>query len=119
MTELITQTAAQLADVVSRILEADAEMVAGYSSVKARAISCYALLIGEAYAAGDLSEEELRAETEELDRMAERFVRNIRALAHTAIERVFEAVAVALHGAVGTAALAGGATPPQLELPRL
>ena len=119
MTETITQTATQLADAVSRILEADAEMVAGYSRVKARTISRYAAQIGAAFAAGELTEEELRAEVEELDRMAERFVRNIRALAHTAIERVFEAVAETLRGAVGAAALNGGAIPPELELPRL
>ncbi len=119
MTEIINQAAAQLTDAVSRILETDAEMVAGYSRVKARTISRYALLIGEAYAAGELSEEELRAEVEELDRMAERFVRNIRALAHTAIERVLAAVAETLRGLIGASALARGATPPELTLPRL
>lgn len=119
MNDLINRTAAELADAVGRILETDAEMVAGYSRVKARTVARYALLIGEAYALGALTEDELRAEVEELDRMAERFVRNIRALAHTAVERVFAAVAEALRGAIGASALARGAIPPELTLPRL
>jgi len=118
MNDVITQAAAKVADSISRILEADAALVAGYSEVKARALTRYALLIGEAYAAGDLNEEDLRAELEELDHMAERFVRNFRALAHTAIERVFEAVAETLRGLVGAAALTEGAIPPELQLPR-
>ena len=119
MTNPIEDVAGEIADTVTRILKTDAEGAAGYSKLKADAIARYALLIGEAYAAGDLSEDAMRTELEELDRMAERFVRNIRALAHTAIEAPFEVVAQTLRGAIGAAVVSRAVPPPELPAPRL
>lgn len=119
MNDTLTDLSSRIAATVTQILQTDAELVSGYSTVKARATARYTILIGEAYAAGELTDEDLAAEVEELDRMAERFVRNLRALAHTAVERVFLAVAQTLRGALGAPALAQGVAPPELRLPQL
>lgn len=118
MSDRTHQAADEIAKAITRLLKADAQKAAGYSKVKAAAIARYALLIGEAYAAGELNEEEMRDEIEELDRMAERFVRNIRALAHMTVELPFDAVGQALRGVIGASVAAQGVTPPQIAPPR-
>ena len=50
------------------------------------------LLLGEGYAAGSISEEQMTHETVELERMVARFVRNIQALATTTIERLLRGI---------------------------
>ncbi len=116
MNDTINQITVEIADMLSRVLGTDAMLASGYSTVKARAIAQYALLTGEAYAAGDLDEAAFQEEMRELDRMAERFVRNIRALAHTSIERAFQVVSEILRRVAGVSALSQGIAPPELSL---
>ena len=78
--------------VVTSILGTDLALLRGYSQAKARAIASFTLLLGEGYAAGSISEEQMAQEMEELERMVVRFVRNIQALATTTIERLLRGI---------------------------
>lgn len=88
-----THIVTEIGRTVASVAQTDLALLHGYSRAKARAIAGYTLLIGEAHAAGQLSEADLAEEMEELDRMLARFVRNIEALASTLIERLLTAVA--------------------------
>jgi hypothetical protein len=112
MAQNFDELTAEIGLVVSGILKTDLALLRGYSQAKARSIASFTLLLGEAYAAGDMSDEQLRRETEELERMAVRFVRNIQALATTTIERVLQGV-----GALLRRVLAGLTGLPPLGLP--
>jgi len=83
---------AEIGLVVSGILKTDLALLRGYSQAKARSIASFTLLLGEAYAAGRMSDAQMKREMEELERMVVRFVRNIQALATTTIERVLRGV---------------------------
>ena len=78
--------------VVTKIVNTDLALLRGYSQAKARAIASFTLLLGEGYAAGSISEEQMAQETVELERMVARFVRNIQALATTTIERLLRGI---------------------------
>ena len=78
--------------VVTKIVNTDLALLRGYSQAKARAIASFTLLLGEGYAAGSISEEQMTHETVELERMVARFVRNIQALATTTIERLLRGI---------------------------
>ncbi len=78
--------------VVTKIVNTDLALLRGYSQAKARAIASFTLLLGEGYAAGSISEEQMAQETIELERMVARFVRNIQALATTTIERLLSGI---------------------------
>ena len=78
--------------VVTKIVNTDLALLRGYSQAKARAIASFTLLLGEGYAAGSISEEQMAQETIELERMVARFVRNIQALATTTIERLLSSI---------------------------
>ena len=77
---------------VTSIVSTDLALLRGYSQAKARAIASFTLLLGEGYAAGSISEEQMTREMEELERMVVRFVRNIQALATTTIERLLRGI---------------------------
>jgi hypothetical protein len=77
---------------VSSIVRTDLALLRGYSQAKARAIASFTLLLGEGYAAGSISEEQMTQEMEELERMVVRFVRNIQALATTTVERLLRGI---------------------------
>ena len=78
--------------VVTRIVNTDLALLRGYSQAKARAIASFTLLLGEGYAAGSISEEQMAQEAVELERMVARLVRNIQALATTTIERLLRGI---------------------------
>ena len=78
--------------VVTRIVSSDLALLRGYSQAKARAIASFTLLLGEGFAAGSISEDQMSQEMAELERMVVRFVRNIQALATTTIERLLRGV---------------------------
>ncbi len=92
MTQDLDQLTARIGETVSQILRADLALLRGYSEAKARSVASFTLLLGEAFAAGSVSEAQLREEMEELQRMTARFVRNIQALAATTAERLLGAV---------------------------
>ncbi|MFQ5565558.1 MAG: hypothetical protein ACE5EU_04270 [Paracoccaceae bacterium] len=92
MAQDFDQLTAEIGLVVSKILETDLALLRGYSQAKARAIASFTLLLGEGYAAGTVSEEQMAQEMEELERMVVRFVRNIQALATTTIERLLRGI---------------------------
>ena len=83
---------AELDLAVANIVSTDLALLRGYSKAKARAIASFTLLLGEGYAAGAISEEQMGLEMEELERMVVRFVRNIQALATTTIERLLRGI---------------------------
>ena len=78
--------------VVTKIVNTDLALLRGYSQAKARAIASFTLLLGEGYAAGSISEDQMSQEMAELERMVVRFVRNIQALATTTIERLLQGI---------------------------
>ena len=78
--------------VAARIVNTDLALLRGYSQAKARAIASFTLLLGQGYAAGSISEEQMAQETAELERMVVRFVRNIQALATTTVERLLRGI---------------------------
>jgi hypothetical protein len=78
--------------VVTSILNTDLALLRGYSQAKARAIAGFTLLLAEGHASGSISGEQLADEMTELERMVVRFVRNIQALAITAIERLLRGI---------------------------
>jgi hypothetical protein len=86
------QLTAGIGATVSSIVSTDLALLRGYSRAKARAIASFTLLLGEGYAAGSISEEQMAREMEELERMVVRFVRNIQALATTTIERLLRGI---------------------------
>ncbi len=77
---------------VTKIVETDLALLRGYSQAKARAIASFTLLLGEGYAAGSISEEQMTQEMNELERMVVRFVRNLQALATTTVERLLRGI---------------------------
>ncbi|MHA1528285.1 MAG: hypothetical protein ACTSVG_04655 [Alphaproteobacteria bacterium] len=86
------QLTAGIGLVVTRIVETDLALLRGYSQAKARAIASFTLLLGEGYAAGTISDQQMALEMEELERMVVRFVRNIQALATTTVERLLRGI---------------------------
>jgi hypothetical protein len=78
--------------VVTRIVNTDLTILRGYSQAKARAIASFTLLLGEGFASGSISEDQMNQEMTELERMVMRFVRNIQALATTTIERLLRGI---------------------------
>ncbi len=86
---------------VSNIVSTDLALLRGYSQAKARAIASFTLPLGEGYAAGSISEEQMAQEMEELERMVVRFVRNIQALATTTIERLLRGIGDLLMAVLG------------------
>jgi len=96
MAQTFDKLTAEIGLVVSGILKTDLALLRGYSQAKARSIASFTLLLGEAYAAGRMSDEQMTRETAELERMVTRFVRNIRALATTTAERVLQGVGALL-----------------------
>jgi len=87
--------------VVTRIVNTDLALLRGYSQAKARAIASFTLLLGEGFAAGSISEDQMNQEMAELERMVMRFVRNIQALATTAIERLLRGIGDLLMAVLG------------------
>jgi hypothetical protein len=83
---------AEIGLVVTNIVETDLALLRGYSQAKVRAIASFTLLLGEGYAVGSISDQQMGLEMEELERMVVRFVRNIQALATTTIERLLRGI---------------------------
>jgi|GEM_PF-2438955 len=88
MANTLDTLTAEIGLVVTKIAATDLALLRGYSQAKARAIASYTLLLGEGYAAGTISDEQMTQEMAELERMVLRFVRNLQALATTTIERI-------------------------------
>ena len=88
MSDKFDALTAEIGLVVTSIVNTDLALLRGYSTAKARAIASFTMVLGEAYVAGKISEEQLDRETEELERMVTRFVRNIQGLATTTIQRL-------------------------------
>ena len=102
---------------MSDILKKDVRLLRGYSQAKAQSIARFTKLVGEGYASGEIDDAELAEELEEIDRMVDRFVRNLRALAHVTIERLIRAVTGTLYNAIRGVSLAAGVPLPAIELP--
>ncbi|MCH8166971.1 MAG: hypothetical protein IID49_00160 [Proteobacteria bacterium] len=92
MAQDFDQLTAGIGAAVSTILSTDLALLRGYSRAKARAIASFTVLLGEGYASGSISDEQMAQEMEELERMVVRFVRNIQALATTTIERLLRGI---------------------------
>ena len=92
MAQNFDQLTAGIGLAVSKIVSTDLALLRGYSQAKARAIASFTVLLGEGYASGSISEEQMAQEMEELERMVVRFVRNIQALATTTIERLLRGI---------------------------
>ncbi len=92
MAQNFDQLTAGIGQVVTKIVSTDLALLRGYSRAKARAIASFTLLLGEGYAAGSISEQQMTQEMDELERMVVRFVRNIQALATTTIERLLSGI---------------------------
>ena len=105
-----------IVDAATDILKKDVKLLRGYSQRKAKTVARFTKLVAEGYASGEIDEQELQEELDELDMMIERFVRNLRALANTAIERLVRAITSILYGAISTAARGTGVPLPALEL---
>jgi uncharacterized protein YfbU (UPF0304 family) len=101
---------------MSDILSTDVKLLRGYSGTKAKTIARFTKLIAEGYASGEIDDVELEQELDELDDMVARFVRNIRALANTTIERLIKAVTTTLYGAIKGVAAGAGVPLPALDL---
>lgn len=97
------------------ILQKDVKLLSGYSQSKAQTIARFTKLIGEGYANGEIDEEQIKDELEELNMMVERYVRNLQALANTTIERLIKAVTSTLYGAISIAAGAAGVSLPSFD----
>ena len=109
--DLVGDMAQAMADVVNT----DITLLRGYSKAKAKTIARFTKLIAEGYAAGEIDEAE-EDELDELDMMVERWIRNLKTLANTTIERLIKAVTTALYGAITTVAAAAGVPLPALNL---
>ena len=110
--DLIGDIAGAMTDVLSK----DVKLLRGYSATKAKSIARLTKLIAEGYAEGEIDQQELQEELDELDMMVERFVRNLRALANTTVERLIRAVTSSLYGAITAAARTAGIPLPALDL---
>jgi hypothetical protein len=93
---------AEIGLVVTKIVNTDLALLRGYSQAKARAIASFTILLGEGYASGSISKDQMARETVELERMVVRFVRNIQALATTTIERLLRGIGDLLMTALRT-----------------
>jgi hypothetical protein len=87
---------AEIGLAVTRIVETDLALLRGYSRAKARAIASFTVLLGEGYATGRVSDEQMTMEMVELERMVVRFVRNMQALATTTVERLLRSIGAVL-----------------------
>jgi len=90
----------EIEETVRRTAEGARATLPDYSRAKARAIAGFTLMIGEAYATGEIDEAGMRRELDELDRMVMRYVRTIRALANTLAEALIGALARLLRRAL-------------------
>jgi hypothetical protein len=79
---------------------ADIPLLGRYGEAKARAVTQYADLIADAYAAGALDDDELKRELEEIEHMTRRFTRNLKGFAGVASERASRAAVGVLLGAM-------------------
>jgi hypothetical protein len=98
------------------VVNTDVKLLRGYSEVKARSIARFTKLIAEGYASGEIDKEELEMELDELDGMVERFIRNMKALVNTTIERLVHAVTSTLYAAIALAATAAGVPLPAMNM---
>lgn len=105
-----------IGNVMNDILTKDVKLLRGYSETKAKSIARYTKLIAESYAAGEIDEAELQEELDELNLMIERFVRNLKALTNTTVERLIAGVTNVLYGAIRMAATGAGVPLPALDL---
>lgn len=111
--DLINDMASSMSDILNK----DVSILRGYSKAKATSIARFTRLIAEGYANGEIGEQELESELDELDGMVARFVRNIKGLKNTTIERLINAATTSLYGAIKTVAAGAGVTLPALDLP--
>ncbi|MGO1118142.1 hypothetical protein ACTL6U_05535 [Rhodovibrionaceae bacterium A322] len=112
----VDQILNDLTESMTAILSTDVKLLRGYSQTKAKTIARFTRLIAEGVAEGEISPAELEDELDELDFMIERFVRNMKALALTTIERLIKVVTGSLYGIVKGAATAAGVPLPALDL---
>lgn len=113
----VNQLVQDISNAMTDILNTDVKLLRGYSQAKAQTIARFTKLIGEGYANGEIDQAELEQEIDELDLMVERFVRNIKALANTTIERLIRAVTGTLYAAIKGVAAGAGVPLPALDLP--
>ncbi len=112
----VENIANDIAATMTDILSKDVKLLRGYSETKAKSIARFTKLIAEGYAAGEIDKQELEEEIDELDMMVERFVRNLKAIANTTIERLIKAVTSTLYDALRVAAAGAGVPLPALGL---
>lgn len=105
-----------IANAMTDVLTKDVKLLRGYSATKAKSIARFTKLIAEGYASGEIDEQELQEELDELDMMVERFIRNLKALANTTVERLIKAVTSTLYGAIRIAATGAGVPLPAIDL---
>lgn len=112
MTPSLDTLSSDIGQTVSRIIGTDLALLRGYSEAKARSIAHFTLLMGEAYAAGEITAGQLEREQGELARMVARFVRNLGALVSTTAERLTGQIMGLLTGTIGMLAGAAGLAVP-------
>ena len=94
---------------------ADLPLPSRYGEAKVRAVTQYADLIADAYAAGALDEDDMRREIEEIENMTRRFTRNLKGFAGVSAERASRAAVGVLLGAMRAGlSFAGSPMPPAL-----
>ena len=99
---------------------ADIPVLSRYAEAKARAVAQYADLIADAYAAGVLSDADLKREIDEIEHMTRRFTRNLKGLAGVTAERAArEAVGAVLASMRAGLSYAGSPLPAGLVEARL
>lgn len=115
--QTIQTLTAEIGAAVTGVLGRDVTLLRGYSQAKAGAIAGYTLMLGEALATGAVGADDLAEEMTEIDRMVARFVRNIEAIATTAIDRVIRAVGTVLMRVIDAALGRSGLTLSALVAP--
>jgi hypothetical protein len=86
MTLDIDDVCRRLSFALRSLAGADLPAVSAAAEERARAVTQYAALIADAYASGALSEDEMRRELDEIERMTRSYASAMRGLAGAAVE---------------------------------
>jgi|AACY02.3.fsa_nt_gi hypothetical protein len=96
----VDETVGRMQVALNRAVGADLPCVRGYAAAKARAVTHYADLIADAYAAGLLDDDEMKRELQEIEHMTRRYARALKGVASVAAEKAAKAATGVLFGAM-------------------
>lgn len=114
MTFDVDDVARRLAFALRRFTGADLPpSPGGYADAKARAVTQYAALIADAYAAGALTETEMRREIDEIENMTRRYAGTLRGLAGAAAQAAAATAVSVVFGALRAGLSLAGAPLPE------